>query len=118
MPGPWSRTGTSAVAVGTPDATSIAAEPGRVLDRVGQQVEEDLLEPARSPGRHRAGPARIPIGGAFGSTGGHPPPIGTTAARSTTATRSLELAGLDPAHVEQPLDERRQSPRLATARAA
>ena len=89
-PGPWSRTVTSAVPVTARPVTSIGPGARRVLHRVGQEVQEDLLEPA-GIGSHRHGPGAgrsRRIGGAFGSTCATSTTDRTTAPRSTTSSRS------------------------------
>ena len=113
MPSPVSRTLTSTLrAVARASATCDAAAARRELDRVGEQVPEDLLQPARVAG-DRCRAVRVEHRSQADALGARRP-------GATVSTRGVDdagevqrlhvqphLAGDDPAHVEQVLDDLR-----------
>ena len=113
-PGPWSRTATSACRPDALDRHLDRPRAGRVLDGVREEVQEHLLEAARvGPNEDRPRGGRRAGSAAPSAAPGRPRrPTGRPPPGRPTSSSSSSWPRLDPADVEEPLDERGQPPRL------
>ena len=101
------------VAVGTPNDDLDRLRPRPVLDRIGEQVEDDLLETARIALDRQRGRAGVETDrGRVRQDGGQVDRLAHDRRQVHRSRHDLELAGLDPADVVQPLDQLVEALRL------